>query len=173
MSAPNANKLFVAYEVGLWIRDLIKLHLEGAGELGPLKACRFGDLMNIPVNLVKDFVPGVFVKPLRIANSWGAVDGEDYISLYKYRIVYVAAIPTGSQIEIERMKGQRIADLIAANVGADNPTVPGVYQSEGIHCLVDEVNFEPEENDLVAAINADYYAVAVECTCQRHTFTDE
>jgi len=173
MSAPNANKLFITREIGNWIRDLIKLHL--ATELGVSAAngeIRFSDLMEVPIQLIKNMIPGVFISALDVPNKWGSVDGSDYISDYRFRIVYAAALSTGEQLETARMKGERIADLLVENADMENPTVPGVYQSAPIYCYVTGLEFKPDENDLVQSLNADYYAMAVNVTVQRHTFTD-
>lgn len=176
MSAPNADKLFIAKEVGLWIRDLIKLYLStelGLDAAQPRGECRFGDFMEVPVQLLRNMVPGVFVTFMAAQNKWASVDGSDFTTDYRYRIVYFAQVSTGENIETARMKGQRIADLLIANVGMEDPTVPGVYQSEGVYCLVDLIDAKPEENDIAQAINGDLYALAIECVCQLHTFTDD
>lgn len=173
MSAPNAEKLFIAKEIGLWIRDLIKLHL--ATELGISGAqgeIRFGDFMDVPITLLKSMVPGVFVTAQNVGNKWGSVDGTDYLSDYHFRIVYYAALSTSEQLETARMKGQRIADMLVENASMENPTVPGVYQSDPIYCYVTGIDFKSDENDVAQAINADYYAVTVDVTVQRHTFSD-
>jgi hypothetical protein len=169
MSAPTSARCFIPDEVGQWIRDLIYDNLRGSGELS-LKECRYGDLMNIAVQDVNDMVPGVFVKPVNVSNQIGDLDGLDYLTTYRFRVVFVTTIPQGARIEPTKTKGCRIADLLVRNVSVRNPTVQSAYQSEPMHCTVPTIDFSPEEDSFVAMINADFHAMALDVDVLIHTY---
>ena len=165
---PIAN-LFYPEDIASWWRDRFRTDLKA--ELG-LKDIKTGNLRDFPAP--KDLTtvcPSVFVSPADFTTKLTTVNGGVYSVEYHIRVVYVGRIPevaagAGPTIESERSKIRRFADCICLNHRMDAAPALALTNFQSYFATPSMVPLRPEEDSLVAQVNAQVVAVALDLLVQ-------
>ena len=153
MPAPRLHETLIAER----IVELIDQNLSAPLSL---KVATIGALEFFPaLETLGDNVPAVFVKPSPSTNLERITTGQTYRIVYNFRLVFVGAF--GPNEEIVRSKtvdAQKIAELLIDNVDLGQLSLPN---GQILFSILRSIEWEPPEDNLVASINADLTAVAL------------
>lgn len=160
MAAPS--HYYYPEEIANWWRNLWRTDLKA--ELG-LKDIKTGSLVDFPAP--KDLTtaaPSVFVSPAMFASKLTTVNGAVYTVDYTIRVVYLGRIPEdgATTIESERAKIRRFADSIVSNYRMDAAPALALANFQNYFATPSMVPLRPEEDKLVAQVNAQIVAAALE-----------
>ncbi|MBI4396711.1 MAG: hypothetical protein HY548_06425 [Elusimicrobia bacterium] len=158
MGAPRLHETLIAEK----IVELIDQALAGPMNL---KVVAIGALELYPaLETLSDNVPAVFVKPAPSTQLERITTGQTYRVLYNFRIVFVKAF--GPNEEIVRSKTvdtQKIAELLIDHVDLAGLDLPN---GQVLFSTLKTIEWEPPEDNLVAALNADMVASALVFTVE-------
>lgn len=160
MTAPRLHETLIAEK----LVDLIN-------SLSPdlnLKVVTIGALEFFPaLDQLSDNVPAIFVKPAPSTNLERITTGQTYRILYNFRIVFVFKF--GANEEVVRQKTaltQKIAELLIDNVDVGGLSLPN---GQILYSTLKSIEWEPPEDNLVAAVHADMTASALVFTVDTTT----
>ena len=130
-----------------------------------LKVITVGALEFFPaLEQLGENVPAVFVKPSPSTNLERITTGQTYRIVYNFRIVFVPAF--GANEEIVRSKTvntQKIAELLIDSVDLGGLSLPN---GQILFSTLKSIEWEPPEDNLVAAVHADMTATALVFTVE-------
>ena len=158
MAAPILHETLIAERIVQLIDDNL------AGVMG-LKVVTIGALEFFPAleNLI-DNVPAVFVKPSPSTNLERITTGQTYRIVYNFRIVVVGAFgPNQEIIRSKTIDAQKIGELLIDNVDLGQLSLPN---GQILFSTLKLIEWEPPEDNLVASINADMTAAALNFTVE-------
>lgn len=153
MSEPRLHEKLIAKKIA----DLID---EKLAESMGLKLVTVGALEFFPAleNLANN-VPAVFVKPAPSTTLERITTGQTYRIVYNFRIVFVKLFGPNEEIVISKIVDtQKIAELLIDNVDLSGLALPN---GQILFSTLKTIEWEPPEDNLVAAINADMTASAL------------
>lgn len=153
MAPPRLHETIIAAR----LVELINNEL--STELG-LKIVTIGALEFYPAidNLVNN-VPAIFVKPAPNTTLERITTGQTYHIVYNFRIVFINLFHTNEQVIKRKCENtQKIAELLIDNVNLSGLILPN---AQILFSNLKSIEWEPAEDNLVAAINADLTASAL------------
>lgn len=158
MAAPRLHETLIAER----IVELIDQNLAGVMNL---KVVTIGALEFFPaLETLSSNVPAVFVKPSPSTNLERITTGQTYRIVYGFRIVYVGAFgPNQEIVRSKTIEAQKIAELLIDNVDLGHLSLPN---GQILFSTLKSIEWEPPEDNLVASINADMTASALNFTVE-------
>jgi hypothetical protein len=152
MSAPRLHETLIA-------EKLVEL-INGLSSELQLKVIAIGALEFFPaLDQLSDNVPAVFVKPAPSTNLERITTGQTYRILYNFRIVFVFKFgPDEEVVRSKTMLTQKIAELLIDNVDVGQLSLPN---GQILFSTLKSIEWEPPEDNLVAAVHADMTASAL------------
>lgn len=153
MSAPRLHETSIAEK----IVQLIDENLSGS--MG-LKVVTIGALELFPaLEHLADHVPAVFVKPSPSTTLERITTGQTYRITYNFRLVFVKPFAANEEIvKSKTEETQKIAELLIDNVDLSGLSLPN---GQILFSTLKTIEWEPPEDNLVAAVNADMTATAL------------
>ena len=157
MPSPRLHETVIADRIVDLINTL-------SGDLN-LKVITVGALEFYPaLEQLADNVPAVFVKPSPSTNLERITTGQTYRIVYNFRIVFVGVFASNEEIIREKtVRTQKIAELLIDNVDLGQLSLPN---GQILFSTLKSIEWEPPEDNLVASINADMTASALNFTVE-------
>lgn len=145
-------------EIGNKIISVIKTALETSEGL---KVIQFGGLDYLPApTTIVSYVPAVLVKPdPKVTFNFKEL-AKSYRAVYQFRVVYVGKYSTTDKVvENKATKSRSVSELFLNDLTLGALALGGNSSIEFV--ALDEIEFQPPEDDFVWALKENLYAFAV------------
>lgn len=130
-----------------------------------MKTSQNGSLEDFPaIKTLSSHLPGAFVKATRVITSLKTVNAATWLDEYYFRIIFlIAMIEDQSNIEVNRFKIERFADIVRENHAMADlgsyVTIPSTVQQ--LHADPTEIEYRPPEDGLDTGAGARINAMAM------------